>query len=129
RLRGMAMHLATSTKHTSMRALVINENHLEDIEALMKNIPTLIPETEIAEVSNINSRSQIVLSGTAKGVEYAGSIIQSKGLAGRSVRLPVSAPFHCSLMRPAAEKMRDVLARTEFGTPTIEVLSNVTAEP
>jgi [acyl-carrier-protein] S-malonyltransferase len=59
-----------------------------------------MPEGEVAEISNINSATQVVLSGTVKGVDYASSIIHSKGYAGRSLALPVSAPFHCRLMAP-----------------------------
>ena len=75
------------------------------------------------------SRSQVVISGSAKGVEYAGSIIHSKGYAGRSVALPVSAPFHCSLMSDSAKKMKPALDKTEFREPVIEVISNVTGVP
>ncbi|KAI9363414.1 acyl transferase/acyl hydrolase/lysophospholipase [Zopfochytrium polystomum] len=129
RLRGLAMRTATSSKQTSMRALVINGNHLEDIEALMESIKQSLPDGEVAEISNINSRAQVVLSGTAKGVEYAGSKIQTKGFAGRSIALPVSAPFHCSLMSPAAEKMKPALDGTTFSDPIIDVISNVTGKP
>lgn len=75
------------------------------------------------------SRNQIVLSGTEKGVEYAGSIINTRGFAGRAVKLPVSAPFHCSLMTPAQEKMKVALDRISFNEPKIEVISNVTGMP
>ena len=78
---------------------------------------------------SIFSRSQVVISGSAKGVEYLGSIIQTKGFAGRSVGLPVSAPFHCSLMTPAALKMKPALDNTVFKTPVIDVISNVTGTP
>ncbi|KAI8850597.1 acyl transferase/acyl hydrolase/lysophospholipase [Chytridium lagenaria] len=100
----------TSEKQTAMRALVINGDHLEDIEALM---------SKVAEIANINSRSQVVLSGRQK----------MKGFAGRSVGLPVSAPFHCSLMSPAGEHMRKALEQIEFKEPIIDVISNVTGRP
>ncbi|KAJ3196513.1 hypothetical protein HK101_008696 [Irineochytrium annulatum] len=112
-----------------MRAIVVNGDHLEDIEALMAKIDRSLPEGEVAEIANINSRSQIVLSGTVKGVEYAGSIIQTKGFAGRSVGIPVSAPFHCSLMKAAAEEMRPALNQIKFNEPSIDVISNVTGKP
>lgn len=129
RLRGLAMHKSTKTKQTAMRALVINGDHLEDIEALMNKVQMFLPEGEVAEIANVNSRSQVVISGSAKGVEYAGSIIHSKGYAGRSVALPVSAPFHCSLMSDSAKKMKPALDKTEFREPVIEVISNVTGVP
>lgn len=71
----------------------------------------------------------MVISGTVKGVDYATSVIQAKGYAGRALSLPVSAPFHCSLMQPAAERMRELLETTDFKEPIVEVLSNVTGKP
>ncbi|KAJ3381805.1 hypothetical protein HDU84_004844 [Entophlyctis sp. JEL0112] len=129
RLRGEAMQTSVSNKKTSMRALMINNGHLEDVEALMSKVAVIIPEGEIAEIANINSRSQVVISGSAKGVDYACSIIQTKGYAGRALPLPVSAPFHCSLMVPAAEQLRPALEATQFREPSIEVISNYTGRP
>ncbi|KAJ3038707.1 hypothetical protein HDV00_000367 [Rhizophlyctis rosea] len=129
RLRGEAMRDAVDSQETSMKALIIKGDRLEDIEQLMEKVHRSLPEGEVAEIANINSRSQIVLSGTVKGVEYASSIIQTKGFAGRSVDLPVSAPFHCKLMEPAAEKLLPALEQTKFHHPIIDVISNVTAKP
>jgi [acyl-carrier-protein] S-malonyltransferase len=132
-----------------MRALVINGDQLEDIEAVMEKVGRSLPEGDVAEIANVNryllkwlysiklfglisltaSRSQVVISGTARGVEYACSIIQTKGLAGRSVGLPVSAPFHCSMMAPAADIMRAALEKVTFREPTIDAVSNVTGTP
>ncbi len=72
---------------------------------------------------------QLVLSGTAKGVEYATSVIHSRGYSGRALPLPVSAPFHCSLMAPALDAMGPALVKASFKAPIIPVISNVTAEP
>ncbi|KAJ3099026.1 hypothetical protein HDU97_003512 [Phlyctochytrium planicorne] len=129
RERGIAMRNSTSEKQTAMRALVINGDHLEDIEALMEKVERSLPEGEVAEIANVNSRSQVVISGTSKGVEYASSIIQTKGFAGRSVGLPVSAPFHCRLMAPAGEHMKKALSLIDFKEPVIDVISNVTGRP
>ncbi|KAJ3131085.1 hypothetical protein HK100_006829 [Physocladia obscura] len=129
RLRGEAMQTSVSDKKTSMRALMINNGYLEDVEALMKKIEMVIPDGEIAEIANINSRSQVVISGSTKGVDYACSIIQAKGFAGRALPLPVSAPFHCSLMLPAANQLRPHLEATKFKEPCIEVISNFTGRP
>ncbi|ORY47742.1 FabD/lysophospholipase-like protein [Rhizoclosmatium globosum] len=129
RLRGEAMQTSVTNKQTSMRALSINKGHLEDIEALMSKIAMIIPEGEIAEIANVNSRSQVVISGSSKGVDYACSVIQAKGFAGRALPLPVSAPFHCSMMNVAAEQMRPALEATKFKTPVIDVISNVTGKP
>ncbi|KAI9101990.1 acyl transferase/acyl hydrolase/lysophospholipase [Phlyctochytrium arcticum] len=129
RLRGESMHRSVETENTSMKALVINGDHLEDIEQIMSKIKRSLPDGEVAQISNINSRGQVVLSGTAKGVDYACSIIQMKGYAGRALNLPVSAPFHCSLMQPAADEMKSALEATKFHDPKIEVISNVTGQP
>ena len=69
------------------------------------------------------------MSGTAAGVNYAASVLSSNGLVGRGLPLPVSAPFHCSLMAPAAEALGVELDKYEFKMPCIEVLSNVNAKP
>ena len=73
--------------------------------------------------------SQIVLSGTVKGVEYAASVIYSNGLSGRALPLPVSAPFHCSLMAPSLDAMAPALKSASFNNPIIPVVSNVTGLP
>ncbi|KAI8816253.1 acyl transferase/acyl hydrolase/lysophospholipase [Fimicolochytrium jonesii] len=131
RLRGQAMQRSIENREqaTTMKALIINGDHLEDVEKLMRKIQMSMPEGEVAEIANINSRSQLVLSGTTKGVSYACSIIQTRSLAGRALTLPVSAPFHCSLMLPAADEMLSALAQTKFAEPAIEVVSNVTGRP
>ncbi|KAJ3070179.1 hypothetical protein HDU98_006796 [Podochytrium sp. JEL0797] len=129
RLRGEAMQMSVSNKKTAMRALVVTKGHLEDIEAVMERMGHMIPDGEVAEIANVNSRKQVVISGSAKGVDYACSVIQAKGYAGRAVSLPVSAPFHCSLMLPAAEAMRPALEATNFKEPIIDVISNVTGRP
>ncbi|KAI8814458.1 acyl transferase/acyl hydrolase/lysophospholipase [Cladochytrium replicatum] len=129
RLRGTLMAHSVYSKETAMKALVITAKHLEDVEALMEKIQRSMPEGEVADIANINSRTQVVLSGTAKGVDYASSIFQTKGMAGRSISLPVSAPFHCRLMEPAAAQMAIALAGIDFKLPIIDVISNVTGKP
>ncbi|KAI9204269.1 acyl transferase/acyl hydrolase/lysophospholipase [Polychytrium aggregatum] len=129
KLRGETMQQTTKDVKTIMQALVIKGNHLHEIEALMAKIQINLPAGEVAEIANINSRKQIVLSGTVDGIENATSLIQSKGYSGRAVTLPVSAPFHCRLMAPAAELMKNALMATNFKLPQVEVISNVTARP
>ena len=130
RLRGQAMQSCISNKETAMRALLTQGDHLDEIEDIVKDMQQWIKQhDEVAEIANINSRTQIVLSGTQKGVEYAVSLIHSKGYTGRSLPLPVSAPFHCSLMQPAADSMQSALAKTRFSLPSIDVISNVTGKP
>ncbi|KAJ3175165.1 hypothetical protein HDU87_006400 [Geranomyces variabilis] len=129
RLRGKLMNESIEDRKTTMKALIIGGEHLEDIEAVMSKIQRSLPEGEVAEIANINSRSQVVISGTVQGVDYACSIIQTRGYAGRALSLPVSAPFHCSLMAPAAVQMKPALDSAKFAEPNIEVISNVTGRP
>lgn len=82
---------------------------------------------EIIEIANQNSTNQTVISGSARGMELAIEVAKEKG-AKRALPLPVSAPFHCSMMSPAAEKMREALAAATVNTPRVPLVANVTAE-
>jgi [acyl-carrier-protein] S-malonyltransferase len=82
----------------------------------------------VAAPANYNSPRQVVISGNAATVEVAGSEARKRG-ARRAVPLPVSAPFHCRLMEPAAEKLAFELARVRFSDPRVPVVTNVEAEP
>ena len=77
-----------------------------------------------AEAVNFNDPKQTVIAGTKAGVEKACEVLKAAG-AKRALPLPVSAPFHSSLMRPAAERLRDKLAATPFAVPTIPVINNI----
>lgn len=83
---------------------------------------------QVCEAANDNDPSQVVISGHREAVERAIELAREAG-AKRAVLLPVSAPFHCALMQPAAESMRAALAETEIAVPSAPVISNVTAEP
>jgi [acyl-carrier-protein] S-malonyltransferase len=83
---------------------------------------------QVCEPANINSPEQIVISGDAAAVERGVKIAQERG-AKRAVLLPVSAPFHCSLMRPAQERLAADLQKWKFSAPHIPVISNVYARP
>jgi len=83
---------------------------------------------EVCEPANINSSDQIVISGHAAAVERAVKLAQERG-AKRAILLPVSAPFHCSLMRPAQERLAVDLQKLKFAAPKIPVVSNVYAKP
>ncbi|MEZ4605464.1 MAG: ACP S-malonyltransferase [Deinococcales bacterium] len=83
--------------------------------------------SSIAEIANLNSPDQTVISGEAKAVQAASEVL--KGLGARLVPLNVSAPFHCSLMQPAADKLALDLAKINFKPMQIPVLANVTAAP
>ena len=80
--------------------------------------------SEVVEVANFNDPGQTVISGSKLGVERACEALKAEG-ARRAMLLPVSAPFHCSLMRPAAEKLRVALEALELQTPQIALVNNV----
>lgn len=79
-------------------------------------------------LANINSPGQIVLSGTAEGIEKAAEACNAAG-AKRALPLPVAGAFHSPLMQPAADQMAKLLAGIEFSEPSMPVLSNVTGAP
>jgi [acyl-carrier-protein] S-malonyltransferase len=83
---------------------------------------------EVCEPANINSPEQIVISGHAAAVERSVKLAQERG-AKRAILLPVSAPFHCSLMKPAQERLAGDLQKLEFAAPKIPVVCNVYAKP
>lgn len=83
---------------------------------------------EVCAVANDNAPGQVVVSGTAAAVERAVELAKAAG-AKRALLLPVSAPFHCELMGPAAEAMEQALALVEMKAPVVPVVSNVLATP
>src|SRR5699024_2540423 len=97
-------------------------------EVLEKTSKEVSDETgEVAELANLNCPGQIVLSGTAKGVEIAGEKAKEAG-ARRVIPLQVSGPFHSSLMTPAAEKLKNVLDKLTIKDASIPVIANVSAK-
>ncbi len=122
RIRGEAMQKAVPVGEGAMAALFGL-----DIESA-ELIAAEASEGGVCEISNDNDPRQIVISGHVRQVEKVMEIAAGKG-ARRTVRLSTSAPFHCSLMRPAVERMRTALAETEILPPVIPVIANVTAEP
>ena len=84
---------------------------------------------EVVEAANFNDPKQTVISGSQAGVAKACELLKAAG-AKRTLSLPVSAPFHCSLMKPAAERLKERLASVPFQSPAVPVLNNidVTAE-
>ena len=81
---------------------------------------------EVCEPANINSAEQIVISGHKNAVERATKLASARG-AKRAVMLPVSAPFHCSLMKPAQDRLAADLQALQFQNPTVPVVSNIDA--
>lgn len=123
------MQKSVDNKETAMKALIVTPQKLAQVTETFSKIQRGLPDGHVAQLSNINSRTQIVVSGTLKGVDIAASILQSKGLSGRAIPLPVSAPFHCELMGQAALDMQPAIDATEFKMPVVSVISNVTAKP
>jgi [acyl-carrier-protein] S-malonyltransferase len=82
----------------------------------------------VCAVANDNGGGQVVVSGTKAAVEQAIAIAKTKG-ARRAILLPVSAPFHCALMQPAADVMAEALAAVAIKPPKIPLVANVTASP
>ena len=82
----------------------------------------------VVSPANLNAPEQTVIAGETAAVQRAAELAKAAG-AKRTVSLPVSAPFHCALMRPAAEKLAAELARIVFRTPRVPVISNVEAQP
>lgn len=116
KLRGQAMQQAVPVGAGAMAAIL--GLSLEDVQAIAEGN---------CEVANDNSVGQVVVSGSVAGVNAAVELATEKG-AKRAVILPVSAPFHCTLMSPAAEAMREALAGTTINAPIVPVVANVTAE-
>ena len=81
---------------------------------------------QVLEVANYNSKSQQILSGHSEAIQLAQQKLADQGV--RVIPLPVSAPFHCSLMKPAARKMEKNIIKTKFYDPSVQIVSNVTAQ-
>jgi len=118
--RGQAMQAAVPVGEGAMCALLG-----ADLEQALE-LAEAVAEGEVCEVANDNDPMQVVLSGHAGAIERAVEQAKEFG-AKRAVRLPVSAPFHCSLMQPAAEEMQAALAATPPGPMRLPLYANVTA--
>jgi [acyl-carrier-protein] S-malonyltransferase len=95
--------------------------------ALAQRIADAAAEGEVCTVANDNDPSQVVISGHKGAVDRAVQIAKDMG-AKRAILLPVSAPFHCPLMQPAAEAMADALSHVIVAPPVLPVFANFTAE-
>ncbi|WP_336761132.1 ACP S-malonyltransferase [Asaia sp. VD9] len=129
RLRGLAMQEAVPAGEGGMAALLGVEAELAHeicAEAARLSIEGEADRHETIELANDNGGGQIVVSGRLSAVERAIALAKAKGVK-RAVMLPVSAPFHSSLMGSAAERMAEALERAEIATPLIPVITNVTA--
>lgn len=122
KLRGQAMQRAVPVGEGAMAALLG-----ADVE-LAQRIAAAAAEGEVCEVANDNDPSQVVLSGHKGAIDRAIALAKDMG-AKRAVALPVSAPFHCSLMQPAADAMAEALGATMIVAPRVPLYANVTAAP
>jgi [acyl-carrier-protein] S-malonyltransferase len=121
RIRGRAMQQAVPVGKGAMAALL-------GLEAkIVKEIAAEAAQGEICQAANDNAPGQIVVSGHKTAVERAVEI--AKGRGARAMMLPVSAPFHCALMRPAADAMRYALGKVTVRPPKAPLVPNVSANP
>ncbi len=122
RIRGNAMQSAVPVGQGAMAALL----GLEYEAAL--DVARAAAQGEVCDAANDNGGAQVVVSGHKAAVERAVAIAQERG-AKRAVMLAVSAPFHCALMQPAADAMREALAAVAVKAPAVPVVANVEAAP
>lgn len=120
KIRGMAMQEAVPAGKGAMAAIIGLE--IDQVEEIVKDV------NGVCDVANHNSPAQIVISGENEAVEKAMEKAKEKG-AKRALKLAVSAPFHSSLMKPAAEKMAEALANVNMEIPMVPVVANVSAKP
>ena len=127
KIRGQAMQRAVPLGEGTMAAILGLD--YSDVESIADQATIEINKNDegyTCEVANDNSVGQVVISGSQLAVERAVDLATEKG-AKRAVILPVSAPFHCSLMKAAADEMQAALADVEFQKPQVPVVANVTA--
>jgi [acyl-carrier-protein] S-malonyltransferase len=127
RIRGVAMQQAVPVGVGAMSALLGAEIELAEAAA-KESVEQAAPgeNNPVCVVANDNAPGQVVISGTKAAVERAGEIAKAKG-AKRAMALAVSAPFHCPLMQPAADRMREALAQIVIRPPAVPLVANVTA--
>ncbi|MDB2682818.1 ACP S-malonyltransferase [Alphaproteobacteria bacterium] len=117
KLRGQSMQKAVPVGVGAMAAII--GPSFEEVQS--------IADDAGCEVANDNSVGQVVISGHKESIDKAIEIAKERG-AKRALLLPVSAPFHCSLMQPAADVMAEALAEAVMNAPAVPVVSNVTAD-
>lgn len=122
RTRGLAMQKAVPVGVGAMAALIGLEF------GTAETIASEAAQGEVCQAANDNGGGQVVVSGNKAAVERAVEIAKEKG-AKRAMLLPVSAPFHCALMQPAAEVMAAALADVSVNRPAVPVVANVLARP
>ena len=121
KLRGQAMQQAVPVGQGAMAALLGADL------ALARRIADAAAQGEVCTVANDNDPSQVVISGHKAAIDRAIELAKEMG-AKRAIALPVSAPFHCPLMQPAADAMQDALSYVVVDDPLVPVFANVTAQ-
>ncbi|MGG4112371.1 ACP S-malonyltransferase [Bacillus subtilis] len=122
RKRGEFMNEAVPAGEGAMAAILGM-----DAEALKQVTDKVTEEGNLVQLANLNCPGQIVISGTAKGVELASELAKENG-AKRAIPLEVSGPFHSELLKPAAEKLKEVLDACDIKDADVPVISNVSAD-
>ncbi len=122
RIRGLAMQKAVPVGAGAMAALIGLDY------GAAKAVATEAAGVDVCAAANDNGGEQVVLSGDKVAVERAVEIAKTRG-AKRAMLLPVSAPFHCALMQPAADAMADALAKVSVKPPCVPLVANVLAQP
>ncbi len=120
--RGQAMQQAVPVGEGAMAALLGLD--FADADSVAK----AAAQDEVCQAANDNAPGQVVVSGSKAAVERAVELAKEKG-ARRAMLLPVSAPFHCALMQPAADVMAGALAEVTMQAPVVPVMANVSASP
>ena len=122
KIRGKAMQLAAPVGAGAMAALLgLDFKTASEVAAEAA-------QGDVCQAANDNSDGQVVISGHKAAVERALDIAKAKG-AKRAIVLPVSAPFHCALMQPAADAMAEALAKADMKDPVVPLFANVMASP
>ena len=119
--RGKSMQEAVSVGKGGMLAII--GSNLEDINKYISQLRS----KGVCEIANDNAEGQIIVSGNIETIEELKNILKENKK--KSITLPVSAPFHCSLMNPAAIKMKKKIDNINFKQPEYEIISNVTSMP
>ena len=120
--RGKAMQEAVPVGLGSMVAILGTK-----IDVIKELISLKLNKDDVCEIANDNAEGQVIVSGKKESVERIEKVLKEKKI--KSIQLKVSAPFHCRLMKPAAEYMNDKINNIEFKIPKHEIISNVTADP
>jgi [acyl-carrier-protein] S-malonyltransferase len=122
RIRGNAMQAAVAPGEGAMAAIIGLEHG--DVEAACREASA----GGVCQIANDNGGGQLVISGSKAQVDRACEILKERG-AKRAILLPVSAPFHSALMAPAADAMREALAKVTVNPPAVPLIANVLARP